>query len=275
MGNDLSTLQEWMASALVQRKPVAEVAELAKETPKHIAGNSRLSPVEQLEIYRDQFWIRHLDAMYEDYESLAKTIGWDDFEDLCAAYFAAHPPQDFSLRDLGKRFPDFLEEVKKDDRLLVDIARTEWAFVEAFDGPDAPPLDPSSLATASEDDWPRARIVFHPSMQRLRLEYPTHEHREAVRTGREATRPEPKKVNVVVYRGPQSLHYVEIAEDELALVEELSKGTPLGEACERAMKRAGVTDVAAFEGKIGQWFQLWAGRGWVSAVKFADASGTD
>jgi hypothetical protein len=272
MGNPvtLEALQGWMSHALVERAEIGEVAELAAQTPTHIAGNARLTPVEQLEIYRGQFWMRHLDAMYEDFETLAKTIGWDDFEDLCAAYFAAHPPNHFSLRELGKHFPQFLAEAPstKDDRRILDIARTEWAFVEAFDGPDAPPLDPSGLATATEDAWPRARITFHPSMQRVALEYPAHDYREQVRTGGEATPPEARHVNVIVYRGPETLHYAEVEDDAFALIDELAGGTPLGEACERAMKRARVTDVAAFEAKIGGWFQTWASRNWVSRVDF-------
>jgi hypothetical protein len=273
MGGHLSALQDWMIDALVQKKPIAEIPELAAQTPAHIAGNDRLSPIEQLDIYRDQFWLRHLDAMYEDYVTLGKLVGWDAFEEMCTGYFAKYPPRDFSLRDLGKDFARFLAETEPyaSDRLLADVARAEWAFVDAFDGPDAPPLEMSSVATAPEDAWPRARIALHPALQRLALAYPAHDLREAARTNKEAKsvdRPEMRRVNVVIYRGEGNLQYIEVDDDEFALLDELAEGAPLGEACERAMKRAGVTDVAAFEAKIGAWFQRWAARGWVGAVRF-------
>jgi hypothetical protein len=265
---DLAALQGFVCDVLVERAKLAELPALAAKTPEHVAGNDRLSPVEQLDIYREQFWLRHLDCMYEDYETLAKLVGWDAFEDMCAAYFAWAPPRDFSLRDLGKRFAEFLaaNEPWASDRLLFDVARTEWAFVDAFDGPDAPPLDVARIAAVPDDAWPRARIGLHPALQRLALDHPAHELRERARTGGEAARPEPRRVNVFVYRGEGTLQYIEVDDDEHALLDELAGGAPLGEACERAMARANVADVAAFESRLGAWFQVWATRGWVSAI---------
>ena len=105
-------------------------------------------------------------------------------------------------------------------------------------------------------------------MIRLALAYPAHDYRDAARTGGSLARPEPRKVNVVVYRGPDVLQYIEVADDAFALLEQLAAGAPLGEACERAMKLASVTDSAAFEAQIGAWFQQWSSFGWVSAVRF-------
>src|SRR5439155_1688555 len=83
------------------------------------------------------------------------------------------PPDSFTLRDLGARLGELLESDPKfaSDPLLAELARLEWCFVDAFDAADAPPLDPASIAAASEDDWPRARVALHPSVPRIAVRF--------------------------------------------------------------------------------------------------------
>ena len=40
-----------------------------------IAGNDRLTPEEQAEIYREQFWLRHRDVLRDDYPALRHLLG--------------------------------------------------------------------------------------------------------------------------------------------------------------------------------------------------------
>ncbi|MBS2016528.1 MAG: putative DNA-binding domain-containing protein [Deltaproteobacteria bacterium] len=233
------------------------------------AGNERLSPVEQVDIYREQFFLRHVDALREDFRSLEHLLGDDDFEALARAYLAAFPPTSYTLRDLGASMERFVrtQEPWSKDPFVADLARTEWAFVEAFDGPDSPAFDPSVLASATEDQWPGARIVFQNAMRRIALEHPAHDYRLAVKKEEAPARPEPAPTWVVVYRGKENLQFIDVERDAFELLEELARGTALGEACERAAKASNV-DPASFETKLGQWFQEWTAFGWISRVLF-------
>jgi hypothetical protein len=270
---DLGTTQRVLADAL--RRPAS-----LKHNPNDVAaaegvasGNDRLSPVEQVDIYREQFWLRHVDALHDDFgsiEHLLRVEGDEDaFDRLVRAFLVARPSASYSLRDLGVGMPEFLAgtEPWAKDPFLADLARVEWAFVEAFDGPDAPPFDPTSIVGVEEDAWPSAKIVLHPSLQRLSLDHPAHDYRIATRKDEKPVRPEPRRCHVVVYRGPELLHCLEIDADAAAMLAELARGTRLGEACERAAAASGA-DLSDFQAKLGAWFSEWTALGWIRAVTF-------
>ena len=221
------------------------------------AGNERLSPSEQIDIYREQFFLRHRDALREDFLAVEHAIGEAAFDALCVRYLAAHPPSSFTLRDLGHALATFLS----DDPFLRDIARVEWAFVEAFDAADAPPLDPATIVNATEAEWPGARIALHPSVQRLALDFPAHDYRQAVRKEEAATKPEPKKSFVVVYRAPDALRFTEIDPAAFWLLDEIANGATLAAACENAARKSEVD--------LARWFSQWTANGWVTAVTFS------
>ena len=102
-----------------------------------IAPNSRLTAFERLEIYNRQYWFRVLGALAEDFPGLRAVIGGRRFDALSIAYLTAHPSRSFTLRNLGSKLPEWLaahpEQAGRRHRLAVDVARIEWAFVEAFD----------------------------------------------------------------------------------------------------------------------------------------------
>jgi hypothetical protein len=272
---DLGALQDFVARAVRELEPLGEHAEIALATPSLVAGNARLSPVQQLDIYREQFWLRHVAVMEEDFVSLHTLLGHDAFHELSRDYLTSHPPRSFTLRDLGSDLATFLAASPKyaGDALLADLARLEWCFVEAFDAPEAPPLDVSRIAAAREEDWPGATLVLHPSVQRVVLAHPAHEYRAAARRyhsegGDPPVRPATARTYVVVYRGPEVLHYIDLEPTAFALLDALARGIPLEKSCERAAAEARIDDASALEGHVGAWFQQWTGLGWVSEVRF-------
>jgi hypothetical protein len=266
----LGDIQGFMSTALLRPHPIAEDAEAAAKTLQIVAPGLRLSPVQQLEIYREQFWLRHIDALKEDFVTIHYLLGEEGFREACESYLAAYPPRSFTLRDLGDRFADFLGKNLpwSDDDLLHDCARLEWAFVEAFDAPDAPPLDPRSIAEAPEDAWGCARILLDPSVQLLSLSYPGHLFRAEVRDQKTPERPDSAPSYVVVYRGLEKLMYIAIEPRAFSLLRLLAEGTALAPACERVASEERVADASVLEPKIAEWFQAWTSYGWVSRVDF-------
>lgn len=264
----LNGLQEKIATALMEPRPLMESPEMTSLGDLIATGNDRLSPTEQLDIYREQFWLRHTGVMEGDFASVVHFLGHDAFHSLCADYFLALPPNDYSLRNLGAAFASYVEA---DESLphradVVDLIRTEWAFVDAWDCADAPPLDGTKIATAGEGDWPNARLTLHPSVQLLRLGVAAHEYRAAVRKGEEAELRR-EETCLVVYRGPEAIQYIDIPKPAFVLLEKLQRGVPLGVACEEAVRETGA-DETEFEGNVGAWFQNWTAYGWVSDVTF-------
>ncbi len=265
----LAETQALLACALRRVSSLKEDPELAGFAERIATGSDRLSPVEQVDIYREQFWLRHVDVLRDDFASIENALGEDAFERLAHEYLTACPSASFTLRDLGEQMARFLSTQApwSEDPFLAELAKVEWAFVDAFDGPDAPPFDASTITGRSDDDWPRARIVLHPALQRLTLAWPSHDYRIAARKDENPSRPGPRACHVVVYRGPELLHCLEVDRDAAAMLDELARGTPLGAACERAAETSG-TDIAAFQDKLAGWFSEWTSLGWIRAVRF-------
>lgn len=181
---DLASLQLAIAELIRESAPLAGDAARAPLVARIATGNERLSPAEQLDVYREQYLLRHVDVLREDFLSLEHALGDAEFEGLATAYLQAFPSRSFSLRDLGERLPRFVAERApwSADPLLADLARVEWAFVEAFDAPDAPPLALADVAAIAEEAWPSVRLALQPSVQRLALRYPAHEARLVARS---------------------------------------------------------------------------------------------
>ncbi|HEY2370820.1 MAG TPA: DNA-binding domain-containing protein [Polyangiaceae bacterium] len=261
----LHDLQRTFAEALVVPKSLADDAEWRARGETAFTGNARVTPIGQLDIYREQFWIRHVNCLREDFPVLLALVGDEKLEAIVAEYLAAHPPKKFQLRHLGESLADFL--ATRDDALLADLARVEWAFIDAFDAPDAPPLDPTVIAAIAEDDWPNARLVLHPSLQLLRLAHPTNAMRDAwwadkdkrpiERVPREAT-------NVIVYRHKQLL-YTEVMDAlPFEMLTLLASGKSLGTAGDELA--ASTNRSEEIESSIGEWFTRWSALGWISRV---------
>ena len=288
----LLEVQRFLADSLRRDAPIADDPVLAAATRAHVAGNDRLSPAEQADIYREQFWLRHVEALTEDYPGLRVVMGEEAFDALLRAYLHAHPPRTPSLRDLGADLVPFAEAwpgFPPERRVLaLDMLRYEHAFIDLFDGADVPPLDARKLAALGEGA-DRARIVLHPLLALLRLGYPVHHYRLAIvgldtPMGAETPAsvdptnagaapstaapplPEPRSLCLALYREGRSIKYEEAEPEAFALLEALRAGEPLGAACDRVA--AGMDEAAAeaFGGKVGAWFQRWTALGWIVDV---------
>ncbi len=269
MSASLQQIQAFFASAVQQPVEVASQPGGPAGAPGLATGNDRLSPADQLEIYREQFWLRHVGALEEDFVTIVRLLGHDAFHLLVERYLAVHPCTAFSLRDLGANLPRFVTETDpyRDDLLLADCARLEWAFVEAFDAPDVEPIAPDAIAAIEEDAWAGARVALHPGLQLVSLAHPAHVFRAAVRAGEEPARPTPQRVSVAVYRGLETLQYCEIDPLAYELLTRLSEGTPLGPACEAvAVGATSGNAEAELEEAVGRWFQFWTAARWVTGL---------
>jgi hypothetical protein len=230
-----------------------------------------MTPRDRLEVYREQFWWRHLAALEEDFPTLRPAVGGqDELRALLAEYLTAFPPRTWDLQRLGAHVPAFVAAHPrlKSDPLARDAARLDWAFMEAFDAADAPPFDPRVLASAPEDAWPGARVAFHPSLRTLSLDHPVHDLRDAARSGEDPALPAPSPTHLVVHRDAECfLHAVVVEAPALALLDALRAEVPLGEACEKCA-RATSQDPEEVGARLGGWFQDWTARRWVSGVSF-------
>ena len=242
------------------------------DEPQHVRESARgMTPAERVEVYREQFRLRHLKNLADDYPTLAWTMGGAEaFASLATEYLAAHPPRTWDLQRLGADMPRFVEGHAKwgSEARACDAARLDWAFMEVFDAPDALPFDTSVLATTPEDRWPSARIELLPALRMVAMRSALNGVRDSLKRGSPPVSPARAETRVVVWRDaacfPRS---VAIDPGAFDLLARLCDGDPLGEACETAARAAG-EDASIFGERVGACFQDWTARGWIARVRF-------
>jgi hypothetical protein len=152
------------------------------EADEIIRPNDRLTSFERLEIYNRQYWFRLYSSFEEDFTGLAAILGRARFDALMREYLTDCPSESFTLRNLGSRLdrwlaahPEFIEPHKE---LVRDMARLEWAHIEAFDAEERPRLSVEQLAAIGEDSV----LYLQPYIRLMALSYPVDDLLLAVRS---------------------------------------------------------------------------------------------
>jgi hypothetical protein len=257
----LSELQAWLAEQFVRPRSLAKYPDVVSAAKQHIVPAAALSAVDRIEIYRQQFWLRHTASLLEDFPGVAGILGQTDWERLSESYLAQHPCRSFNLRDLGDRFA---EHIARQDwlphrTLCHDMARLEWAYVEIFDAADVPPLDGTQLAQLSEHAWQTATFVFNPAVRLLRVDYPVVELRRALRgeSDEPVPIPKPEPHPLLLYRGADRVAYpLRMPSLAFALLERLLGGQALAAACE-ALATEDPNNATTLAADVGGWFAEW------------------
>jgi hypothetical protein len=260
----LTELQLDMAEALRHPRALPDDAFWAQFAAENLCGNERLSPVEQLEIYREQFWLRHTGSLVEDFPGLCGILGQDDWDKLAVQYLREVVPSSFTLRDLGAQLPEVIGRASwlPHQALCHDMARLELAYIEAFDAADTAPLDPQRLAALPEEQLPLAKLVVAPCVRLLDIAYPVADLRRALRAeGNEPVAiPGPCAQNLVVYRLNRRLWDMPLSPPAYRLLTGLQQGATFGEAAERAAGSSPEAEVEVGE-LIGVWLREWTQKG--------------
>jgi hypothetical protein len=263
--------EDRMQTTWTDGRPTADVADT------FIKPNDRLTAFERLEIYNRQYWYRLIDSMYEDFPGLLAILGSEKFNPLIRAYLAKYPSRSFTLRNLGSRMPRFLVEEPEwaapHEEMAQDMARFEWAQVVAFDEGAKRPLVADDLLGRDPE---KLRLGLQPYITLLEMAYPLDDFSLALKKQgaalrseasnamdesdhaaptRHIPRPRRKKTFVAVHRVDNDLYYRSLEPAAFKLLQALSQGRPLAQACELVAKEA--TPHA-----INKWFTNWAGLGW-------------
>jgi len=237
-----------------------------------VAGSHAMTPAEQVDVYRNQFWLRHRASLEEDYPGLLHIVGDELFDSFVRAYLTAFVPRTPSLRDLGadivrfaETFPGWPSDVRA---LALDMIRYELAWVDVFDGPDPAPLDAEVLRQVPEDAWSTARIRLNPCIARLDVTYPVHHLRYAVKANEAPPLPPPAEggFRLALFRAKNVLHFEELSTEAATLLDALGRGIPLVPACELVTHGKTEAEIAALNESVGKWFATWARFGFIASI---------
>lgn len=269
--SELDRLQDFMSAALRRRRDLSTDPEIVPRAGQDIHETSHFSPARHLEIYREQFWLRHTQSLLEDFPGIAGILGQSAWERLVEEYLLAHPPTSFSLRDLGENLPAFLESADflPQRELVLDMARFEWAHIEVFDAPAVPPLTPEAVSGLDEEALATAQLVLSPALRLLSVSYPVPELRNRLLSAGDADAlppTEPRPAGLVLYRRELSIVHCRLRRAPFALLDALGRGVSLGNACEVACA-LGDDEAASVEREVATWFTDWVARGFIVGVR--------
>ena len=90
---ELDRVQGFLQELLRRDDDLATSPELAPRIAEHVTGNDRLSPVEQADLYREQFFLRHIESLEEDHLGIVHYLGEEGFDAFARAFLRAHPPR--------------------------------------------------------------------------------------------------------------------------------------------------------------------------------------
>jgi len=224
---------------------------------QHITGTDRLAPVERLELYHRQYWYRLLDSLTEDFPVLRQLLGVEAFGRLQEAYLEAEPSRSFTLRHLGSRLADYLQNHPEyggaQPVLAAELARIEYTLCEIFEVADLPLADPAMLGTEP--------LALAAHLHLFALKSPAD---EVWRRAGEATVPaewpaaaEAPQFWVAVYRDRQGRQVRRLAAGEFTLLQAIAAHGDLAQALDKL-------DPATVDATdISRWFQEWMERGWL------------
>jgi len=271
-----AALQHPFAAFLRHTRDLATNEAARRFAEEHLSGNERLSPVEQLEIYREQFFLRHTDSLVEDFPGLGGILGQTAWDELVWAYLATVPPTSHDLNELGAGLPRFIEarEGLEHRDLLVDMATLEYHHVVVFSAPDHARLDPAKLAGVPEDAWETARLVTDPALRLQRVRYPVEALRRRLIEARDepdspaVPLPTPAPSCLAIHRREHFIRHDVLEPLAYELLAAIASGEALGKACETAASRTGVA-LEELGSRLEAWFGGWAARGYVVDVVLA------
>jgi Putative DNA-binding domain len=252
------------------------------EAAKFIKPNDRLTSFERLEIYNRQYWFRVLSGFAEDFPGLRAVLGERKFDAVSKAYLIDCPSESFTLRNLGARLEGWLRKhtAMLGDRaaLAVDMARLEWADIDAFDGLAEPGLKQADLAKA---DPSKLRLKLQPYIHLLDLRYPVDDllievrkdmdelnvasnafsERQKKKRVRQVAALKPAEIFLCVHRVDEEVYFRRLEREEYAILAAIAAGKTLAKALDTAWTGTKISP-ADRRAHVQQWFQTWSSLGW-------------
>jgi hypothetical protein len=251
-------LQTWMLNTIAAPVPPPRA-----DVAAHILPSATLQPEERIELYRDMYEIRMVEALEGDYPALRAFLGHAKFHRLAWAYIQAHPSTSYTLNRLGDHMPAFIEQQPKMARraLLADLARLELAMTEVFDEAEAAPLGAEALASIDPERIAEARLVTIPALRLLALRYPVNALFSAFREEEALVVPRKRAEWLAVHRRDYSVYRTPLSERSFVILSALREGKTIGESIELLPHLTG--------DELFGWFREWSAAGLFAGIEIA------
>ncbi len=203
----------------------------------------------RLQVYRNNVFTSLTGALAAVYPVVTRLVGTGFFGYAADSYLRQHPAHSGNLHDVGHAFADFLQRFPAAATLpyLMDVARLEWAWHQAFHAAAHTPLNPSSIAAIAPEQHPDLRFMLHPTAHLMASDYPILRIWQANQT-EESSDPVDLAAGgeqVLVLRPQLTVEMLSLSRGEFTLLQCLAVGASLGAACDAAFHQEPALDLSS------------------------------
>ncbi|RFZ91032.1 DUF2063 domain-containing protein [Mucilaginibacter conchicola] len=235
---DTALLQHWLRTIIMapgQLEHKMAVASRIHQLDEYdVVIENEIAPIQaRLNVYSQGYIARLLDCMYADYPACKKFMGDEVFDSFAKAYLMYHPSTSFTLFDLGKAFPEFLERTKpKFDEtgdtayfdIPAELARLERAKQYALRAPGTEDADNNASDIQTYGLlFGNLKVRLPECLQLLEMAFPMKQFFSALHNDEEYEMPSPRKTFMAVSRKNYRVMIDELTEAQYLLLQQCGK----------------------------------------------------
>lgn len=202
------------------------------------------SQEKRLSVYRNNFFYKVTEALAAIYPAIKRLVGDGFFHYAAHEYIQIHRPKNGILARYGSDFAEFLDGFAPAANYpyLGDVARLEFAWLQAYHEKDVVPLTARQLQSLPYEGFSDLRLKLHPSRRFLTSPYPIakiwqlscqdEDPQEQIEFSRGTT-------HVLVIRPRMEVEVRTLTPEAYYFLERLDKGDALTLAFEAALEKNG------------------------------------
>lgn len=160
--------------AELQRCFAAALLDPGRSVPPQCGDSGGRSDAQRFAVYRNNVASSLIEALEAAYPVVRRLVGEEFFRAAARIYALSDPPRSPIMLEYGGGFADFLAhfEPLSEYPYLVDVARIERAWLEAYHAAEAEPLAPVALANVAAQRAADLCFTLHPSVRLVHTRFP-------------------------------------------------------------------------------------------------------
>ena len=292
----LNTIQKWFLSVISHPEGVESGIESDSargiipmsraDLERVITASSEMTATGRLSIYANAYFARLIECLGESFPILKRTLGEEVFNGFAFGYLQHYPSNTYTLNELGRNLPNYLQETRPDREelneqsanssvgwpdFLIDLAKLEWTIEQVFDGPGIEgkqTFDSETLRGKSTDCWTNLRFNPVPCLEVLEFRFPVLQYfRDSrARNGNPTPKPpHPENSYLAVTRRDFVVRLHELSKAEFITLSGLIRGKTLGQTFEQLCTLS-EEDTSLSPEEVQNWFGKWASAQFFSHV---------
>jgi len=241
-----------------------------------IEETKKVSASTRLQIYRNAYRFRLIEALASNYPILQKYLGDELFQELATLYINAHPSTFKSIRWFGDQLENFLQGHDKYSEFpyLAELSKLEWHMTLTFDAPDRELIGMETIMLTPPDDWSIMKFVLHPSVYLLDFQWNVIQIWQQL--SQDNPPPEPIQyeslIPYIFWRKELINQYCSLPQDERYAINSIMNDHTFGEICEGLCQWVSEQDAAL---RAASLLKGWLYSGLISAVEMSQKENID